>query len=627
MVDFGHNYFHAMDKDPLEKVDLSTKDVGVSMGIGDPWTNIKASVSAGASTVELGFMGTGKGSISSPTGVTPETIGRDKREDIRMMAKLNDIKLSTHAAAGITGVTGLSREGRGFSDMAAQNTVIEIERAIDFAADTAGGGAVVFHVGEFPRDVTQFKEFQPKYGDWEKEEVASLVNQETGQLVQFQKGQVLLEPVWAKNKNDEFVDGAGKVISKEQRFSKGVPLYDKNGKVQFQEKRWQDFEKEAKELNEKNPDNKTTAAKLSFIASQRSEVDRSAPFAFSYMREYENGLEDIKDLERIRKDIAELEKSMPKDKQFILKNNIKNEHYFARRGLEVAEGQSPTAFVDEQLKEAQVAAQRKKEGFIGYSQQLEQIDKMQKEIVPIEQYAIKRSAKKMAEVAMHAYQVTKDKDLKKPIFIAPENLFPETGFGSHPQELKKIILESRKEMQTLLKGKGMSEGEAKKLSEQHIKATFDIAHANTWRKYYNKSDKEFDSWMEKQVDDLVKSNVIGHVHLSDNFGYYDEHLAPGQGNAPIGQFLERLQKSGKFKGHIITEPGAQGEGENIFSGMLGSWAQIASSPIYRVGAISKTWSDIEGSYFGRTFSPNVISGQYHINPKGEDNWWSGTPIE
>ena len=68
MVDFGHNYFHAMDKDPLEKVDLSTKDVGVSMGIGDPWTNIKASVSAGASTVELGFMGTGKGSISSPTG-------------------------------------------------------------------------------------------------------------------------------------------------------------------------------------------------------------------------------------------------------------------------------------------------------------------------------------------------------------------------------------------------------------------------------------------------------------------------------------------------------------------------------------------------------------------------------
>lgn len=623
MVDFGHNYWHAMDEKPLEKVNLSTKDVGFSLGIGDPWTNIKTGVTAGASTIELGFMGTGKGSIHSPTSVTPETIGKTKREDIRMMAKLNDIKLSTHASANITGITGMSREGRGFSDTASEHTITEIKRAIDFAADTAQGGAVVFHVGEFQRDVTKFKEFQPKYGKWKEEEVASLVNKETGQLVQMQKGQVLLEPKLKTNSKGEYIDEEDKVIKKEERFIKGVPIYNNEGKVTFVEKRWDDYEKEAEAMNKANPKEKVDPAKLFFIASQRAETERSAPFTYSHMKHYESVIENIKEMKKRLVECEYVEERTPKEKYDFIRNELKNEFR-----MKVPEDQKPSDFLKEQIKMMTIEAQRQKEGFVGYAQQLAQIDKMQKEIVPIEDYGVKRSAEKMAMAAMHAFTVTKERGLKKPVFIAPENLFPETGYGSHPQELKKLISESRKEMQKLLmQREGMSEENAKKKAEEHIKATFDIAHANTWRKYFNKSDKEFDKWLEGQVEDLVKSNIIGHVHISDNFGYYDEHLAPGEGNTPIEGFLKQLQKDGKFKGHIITEPGAQGEGESIFGSMLGGWAKIASSPMYRVGPVSKSWTDIEGTYFGSTYTPRHISGQYLVDPKSEDNWWSGTPLE
>ena len=77
MVQFNTDYWNGMEEKPLEKLDLRAKDVGISMGIGDPWVNLKTAVTAGASHVELGFMGVGKGSISQPTTVTPGAIGKE----------------------------------------------------------------------------------------------------------------------------------------------------------------------------------------------------------------------------------------------------------------------------------------------------------------------------------------------------------------------------------------------------------------------------------------------------------------------------------------------------------------------------------------------------------------------
>ncbi|MEA3378437.1 MAG: TIM barrel protein [Nanoarchaeota archaeon] len=620
MVDFGHDYWHAMDKPVNEQLEISSKDLGISMGIGDPWTNIKTAATAGASTIELGFTGTAKGSIQQ--GVTPGTLGKTKREDIRTFAKLNDIKLSTHASVGIQGITGLSRDGRQFSDTLAQNTIMEIERAIDFAADTAQGGPVVFHVGEFPRDITKYKEFRPKYGEWAKEEVASLVNTETGQIVSFQKGMVVLEPKWQKNKQGEYTDESGNIIKNMKDYYKRVPIYDETGKVKFQSKRWKDYVKETKQWNNQNPNQEMSPEKYFFIQAQRSEVDRAAPFAYSHMSHYQQLLGNVKQLEKKEKNLRIIENNMPKEKWDYLREELMHE-----MKMPFPKDERPSDFLKKQIEEMKINAQRQKEGFMGYAQQLEQIEKMQREIKPLEEYGVKRSAEKMAIAAMHAYEVSKKKNLKEPIFIAPENVFPEMGYGSHPKELKKLIISARNEMaQLLMQKKNITKNEAEKTAAEHIKATFDVAHANTWRKFYNKSDKEFDHWMKKEINDLIDNNIIGHAHLSDNFGYYDEHLGIGEGNTPVEMFVNSLKKKG-YKGRMIVEPGAQGEGETIFSSMMGAWAKIAQSPMYRVGPVSKRWTEIEGSYFGRTYSPRGLSAGYQINPKGEDSWWSGVPIE
>ena len=81
MVDFGTDYWHAMDKDKVEKINISPKEIGISLALGDPWANIQTAIKAGASHVELGFFGKDKGSISQPTGVTPEAITQEKRAE------------------------------------------------------------------------------------------------------------------------------------------------------------------------------------------------------------------------------------------------------------------------------------------------------------------------------------------------------------------------------------------------------------------------------------------------------------------------------------------------------------------------------------------------------------------
>ena len=62
MVDFGKtDYFHAMD--PPKKIipvkELSHKDIGISSKMGDVLQGLKSDIIAGASHVEIGFMGQG----------------------------------------------------------------------------------------------------------------------------------------------------------------------------------------------------------------------------------------------------------------------------------------------------------------------------------------------------------------------------------------------------------------------------------------------------------------------------------------------------------------------------------------------------------------------------------------
>ena len=163
--------------------------------------------------------------------------------------------------------------------------------------------------------------------------------------------------------------------------------------------------------------------------------------------------------------------------------------------------------------------------------------------------------------------------------------------------------------------------EAEKIAEERIKATFDIGHVNTWRQYFKGSDQEFKKYILDEVDKLNKEGIIGHVHINDNFGYEDIHITPGQGNAPIKEFVDKIKET--YKGKMVIEAGNQRGGEG-WQAQTGAWRTL-NSPIYRVDGMYNTWTEIQGSYFGKTGSPNYLVGD--LAPSKDWTLWSETQFE
>jgi len=235
----------------------------------------------------------------------------------------------------------------------------------------------------------------------------------------------------------------------------------------------------------------------------------------------------------------------------------------------------------------------------------------------METYAAQKTADSIARAA--EYAMVKSKKLENPLYVSPENIFPEM-YGSHPKELKDTIINAREAFADMMvkKKKVDNKKQGLELAKTHIKATFDVGHANIWRKYFVGSDKEFDDWMLKQVDNLNKEGIIGHVHVSDNFGYDDEHIRPGRGNAPIKPFIERMKAAGIKD--VIVEPN-----ENDFYAMLGGW-EVFGRPVYGVNGSPARWSEVEHSYFGKSAPPYFLYGEGAPDQK-EWTLWSGARLE
>ena len=207
--------------------------------------------------------------------------------------------------------------------------------------------------------------------------------------------------------------------------------------------------------------------------------------------------------------------------------------------------------------------------------------------------------------------------------MAPENLFPE-NYGSHPNELKNLILKAREATANRLVDRNYfsSKAEAEKEASKLIRATFDIGHVNIWKKYMvpkhdneteEERDKRFSSWlMEKlkplmQEDEKGNAPIIGHIHVSDNFGFHDEHLTAGDGNAPIKEFVQLAKQNGFDE--FIVESGSLNP--NIT--LPDTWAFL-NSPVYAMGrptvGTPVGWSNFYQGYFGRTEGPRFIVGSY-----------------
>ncbi len=622
---------------------------------------VDAKIKEGAGKLEIGFMGAGKGNSQQPT---PESFGAKERQDIKELLTINDIKSSVHAAVHTTSLAGFGQ--RGFSGQQREEALNEINRAINFAGDVTQGGAIVFHLHEWQRPLIdagksfdqRFKEgHQFKgYDTEDKDSQYYVVDKRTGQFVEgISRDQKVYEPIYEtaqtfcpdrigqKDANgltikpDDWVDMNGNVIPKgadvDQLFER-VPVWDKDHtNFKIAERDWNYFVKKAQEWNQYHKDDKVTPEIIYARTRLENNVLQAKGSSLYHATRYEDHKRNFAKYKEALEFYKKLEENTPEDQKWRLQvqDRVYGDHQF---GFTIPDNVSPTEWLEKQMKAEADQMRHIHESSAAADAQAKQHTELIKQLASMEDYGLQKTAETIANVGMRAMYETKKKKLANPLYAAPEN-FDQHMYGSHPEEMRKVIETSRAKMAKQLQDQGYDPAEAKKLAQTHISGTLDIGHMNMWRRSFNpvddngnklyktpeERDKAFEKWMLKEAESLVKNGYVKHIHLSDNFGYGDEHLTPGQGNVPMKEFMKKLQEHGIKD--IIVEAGSY-NGPTVLNDTLAEFG----SPIYGISrgvAGTPRFNQIRHQHFGYNAPGFFIAGPYA--PSQEWQAWSQVPLE
>ena len=215
------------------------------------------------------------------------------------------------------------------------------------------------------------------------------------------------------------------------------------------------------------------------------------------------------------------------------------------------------------------------------------------------EFAMDKAATTFGNLAMKSYDKL---GADKSPMLAIEPFHPGAGLSS-TDDMVQLVKASRKNFaKQLVEEKGFSKGEAKDVAAKKIGVTWDVGHINMIKKY-GFTDKDIVK-QTKKIAPMVK-----HVHLTDNFGFADTHLAPGMGNVPMKKILEQLEKTGRFgEMRKIVEAGAFVQ--HFKKSPHGLTMAAFGSPLYAMSGDSMGWNramDVQGAYFGGygTTSPST----------------------
>jgi hypothetical protein len=636
-------------------------------------------IRAGAGKVELQL---GMGGGAEPVGA--EAYGVEAREALREMAKANQVEFSSvHSPSQIGNMSGFAGPERGFDDAQRKVELDEVKSAIDFAADTAGKGAVVVHTGEYQRPISEAAWAHDEEGNriftgYEEEEeraILPLVDKRTGSVIQqVRKNQIVARAQW--NRYDEtnkklqgekhgesYVDDKGQHVDQgdyvdyegnKVNFKDRVPVYDeeKNTFIVKQQK-WEDFEQEAdernrelarelgKDMSELTDEERITPEKALLIATTETQEKIAEGWADNYGLRLRDTFKEIDKLKHALAHWKKVEESVPEDDQYQLLQGESGKQFSQQTNLIPEERKLPSEIIAKNLNNSREEIESLKEMVTGQKQQAEEARIQRENAITIENYAKNKSIKSYAELGIYALDVSADNPhTKGDLFIAAENIFPEMGYGSHPQEMTELIQKSRKKMaEQLVTSRNFSEEQAQQAAEEHIKATIDLQHLGMWRKNFvaqgdeskQETDQRFEKWYMEEFKKMEEKGIIGHMHVVDGFGRQHTHLPPGQGTLPIKEALQYLKKKG-YKGDLTSEGFA--EGQFGPARIISKFWETNGSPIYSKGFSGTTgaasspqskWSNVEHSYFGQTYSPNFVFGSY--SPSNDWSLWSQTPME
>ena len=628
---------------------LSINEVGVSITEGGRHGTFRDGLQvvarSGASAVEFSFNKEGV------PGVGFESYGRTVRRELKEIAKANKVRItSVHVPTEIQNISGFG--SRGFDDSLREAQVVEVKKAIDFAADM-GGSAVVVHSGEFSRAISE----QP----WNKEQlfmafkeeperaVFPLVDRRSGQVVQLvRKNDRVSRAVWNKHEgrqayrdkkgnmvvSGDYIDYEGNNVGKEAR----IPKYDRQqGRFVIEDACWGDFVRLAGEMNEEFRDKHgrlpvgdeiVTPEEAQFSEASESQIKIALGYVAYYSQQYEKNRERRKVLGKVQEFYDGLEANMPEDDKWRIM--IKDPMIGGVVGQLIPSfSRMPSEVLRESIKEIEEAIQSTHKLAVGQEETARKYERMKKQTVSAKKYALIQFRKSIVELGLHAMDATTNRKLQLDVFVAIENMFPETGYGSHPEELADLILMGRNALaEHLIKYRKMLATEAREKARLHVRATLDTQHLGMWRKNY--VDKpgatywqkvmEFDEWYMTQVKKLWAKRIIGHVHVVDSFGMGHVHLAAGQGMIPVIRAIDYLRKNG-YSGAIISEA----YGENVYGAgrqLTETWKSLECTIDAESG---KKWKDIYKEHFGKELPSNYYPGKYA--PSTDWDLWSGTPLE
>lgn len=649
---FSHAPYHSMDQGFYQSADEATdedlnigpikqdEDGGIApskFGFGSnpfqqPIQAVNARIKQGVGYIDIPFFGAGKGNKER---YTPESISQKERRDIKELAEINEVKLSTHASTNIQGLAGLSRQG--FDDKERENTLKEIKKAVDFASDLQGG-AVVFHTGEWERPFSEAKwnenNMFVNYPDEERKATLSMVDDRTGDVIgQVQKSQVLHEPVYEEDETGNYwITFDGNKVPKDgdytdseyiQQLLKRQPKWKPEAE-EFETRRvtWDQIEQRAEDSGRK-PEEEF------YFTQLQEQLLQSRGQSLFYSQRYENTVEQREALENALEFYEQLEDNIPEEEKWKLMRKDPN----VARGLpEVAQGEvpdkSPKEIIESQLRDTNRQLKHIHEASAAQDVQAQNALENLQHIEPIADYGKRKSADTIARAAEYAHEKTRQNNPERDIYVSPESFMPEQ-YGSHPDEIRELINQSRNRFVERMTNKGYSENQAEEMAKRHIKGTLDVGHFNMWRQHFKKDEdmspeqreKEFNKWYLNEVQDLIESDVIGQVHITDNMGFDDEHLSPGEGNVPMKEVMDIVEDAGVED--MIVEAGSF----NPVDIVEDTWSYFGS-PIYGVTRPTPSggnFSNIYQGHFGYKAPPFYVVGAYA--PSNEWQLWSEVQME
>ncbi|MFH0977733.1 MAG: TIM barrel protein [Candidatus Woesearchaeota archaeon] len=670
---------------PIEPI-MPTSALGQTVGeggrLGHLIQSTTAAIRAGAGKIELATsMGGGAEAVGAGS------YGREAREALREMKEAAGVEFtSVHSPVQIGNLSGFNPQ-HGFSDEQRKTSVEEIKKAIDFAADVAQGGAVVLHTGEFQRPISEQKWAKEPDGSYRflgyQEEpgraITYMVDDRTGRIISdVRKSQVIREPEYksadhehegedlrgnkVKIHKGDWIDGEGHYLDpiNPNDLFKRVAIWDpKESRFKTQKLGWTEIEERTKWENEKNLNKQITAEEMAFKIQMQTQMLQYRGSSLYHGRQYEEQRRSAEALRQALKIYEKLEKEMPKEEVWKIMQQDAPRIYGSSAKFVLPTSRLPTEIIKEDLRQIEQGLQYTHEASAAADAQADTIQDTLDHVKPVSEYAKEQTFKSYAEAGIHAMQqTTTNQHVKKPLFVAPENIFPEMGYGSHPEELKELVSKAREEMIKALTQpmiddpqrrfdkdfkltkvsnpnyvSGMTKEQAAKEAEDHIKATLDTQHLGMWRAHFvpkpgetkQDTDKRFRDWYMEEVKELEAKKIIGHIHLVDSLSFGHDHLPAGQGDLPLKDVLTYLKKKG-YAGTIVSE----GWGEDRFEEgriLTEPWS-LLGSPVYstfsgRFGP--RQWHGMEDRWYGVTNPPFYIFGAY--SPSNEWVLWSEVPME